>query len=718
MGRVKLPSWAASRPRRKEKEYLRAERQPDTTVADIKDALGIAHSLWKSPIGRTIATQIEKQFKPDKPEEELLTEAALRRTGAPKQIVMEEEVITPEPSPPSPAAEPPTPPVSPPVLPIIDTQRPIIDPTLDSLSEDILKKLPFPPTNRYRKIHTQLVEKITKNPAFGLDKFIEAINSFGTLNDNEKLLVKVYWEAKKQVHAAEEEVLEIPPLTEKERADIAPAVDIEIKEEEAPAVYPTALAEMEAVLDPLTTAAPEPAAAPAVAPPAVPEPAAAPAVPTPTTRAPTALERVPQQPPVVPFNRTYIERTLLPQMGAVVSRDIKQYEGAVDDIMQMYSTLKSRGFSDEDVAIGRPVAEQAEYWQTLLKIKEHADRIAPRPQPQIGISQRVSDYDLQDPNYIWGKGLGEAGRFAYQLGLRGIDPKPYFSEDAIYSLTEVSKAAGGYVEGYKNPLEASLYISQEYQKGDTQRLRAEGKQKSDLQRMKDMTAIMRTMGVTPPEKAKIRGQETRTEATRRKMGREKELHNYKLLKLQSDRLATDIQSAKKLQDLAKKAKGKGRGTRKKFNPEVVEEFREETLSWLIKQEGLTDRMIISLDSSSKSAYNNIARLERNAQLDLPQPGSDEWVAMFGASLDAYHKQIQKNEIDKTAKEAITKQLQKIIKANKTRSAAIRTNVKKLAAARDKIKDALLAGAKQKDLEQKQKAVQEAYDLLKKVMGPE
>ena len=55
---------------------------------------------------------------------------------------------------------------------------------------------------------------------------------------------------------------------------------------------------------------------------------------------------------------------------------------------------------------------------------------------------------------------------------------------------------------------------------------------------------------TPPEKAKIRGQETRTEATRRKMGREKELHNYKLLKLQSDRLATDIQSAKKLQGLS------------------------------------------------------------------------------------------------------------------------------------------------------------------------
>ena len=53
---------------------------------------------------------------------------------------------------------------------------------------------------------------------------------------------------------------------------------------------------MEAVLDPLTTAAPEPATAPAVAPPAVPEPAAAPtvappAVPTPPTRAPCSIRK-------------------------------------------------------------------------------------------------------------------------------------------------------------------------------------------------------------------------------------------------------------------------------------------------------------------------------------------------------------------------------------------------------------------------------------------
>ena len=48
-------------------------------------------------------------------------------------------------------------------------------------------------------------------------------------------------------------------------------------------------------------------------------------------------------------------------------------------------------------------------------------------------------------------------------------------------------------------------------------------------------------------------------------------------------------------------------------------------------------------------------------------------------LTAYHDQIRRNEIDEKAKAAITKQLQKMIKANKTRSAAIRTNVKKLAA---------------------------------------
>jgi hypothetical protein len=310
MGRIKPPSGAVFRREAKPGYMVEREvRKGKNWQLQLDDTLNIlqgAEKLYTSPLLRDavggvgeLGSWVAKQFDDDEETLKKGAEArvAAREPAAPEpavapvpepaaDILMEEVTVTP-PAPPVPLAE----------RSIIDTGRSIIDPTLDSLTEDILKRLP-PLPRRFQEIQAQLVERITVDPTHGLEAFKDAINNFDSLSDNDKLAAKAYWEAKKQVHyaqgrsrpttpaetaaaqktqaalksevdalreqakakvaeakaateaakAAGEEVLEIPLLTEEELTDIVPAAPAAVE----PTVAPTPAAPAPAAVEPTT----------------------------------------------------------------------------------------------------------------------------------------------------------------------------------------------------------------------------------------------------------------------------------------------------------------------------------------------------------------------------------------------------------------------------------------------------------------------------------